>query len=345
MAANFVVTILLGAALNELLGTVNTYQLLVMMPLLTVSLPANAGRFFAEVMRIAAFEVFDTKPYLDRIFRLEPADPFNADFEALGLESIYILHNMGTLLLAFVYYVIVAVFSQLCRRSSHYKINKVGNKLHKELVWGSLITLVTESYSMLTISCMINLRFLSWDAWNTGVMSALSILVTLLLVAYPIYYAWKLTKHFVELDTGYYRRHHYEFYKQLDLRNGKLVLLQPVWFLLRRLIISAMVVFLRTTVIWQIALMTLNVVAQVIIIGRVQPFLTRSEVRYELFSETILMLVMYHMICFTPFVPDLEVRFQLGYLVCGVVGLHFAFTLFSLTRETIRKLRLRYLIH
>jgi len=85
---------------------VNTYQLILMMPLFKVILPANAGMFFAQLMTIAAFEVFDTKPYLDRLLRLEPTDPINSNFESIGLESIYLLHNMGTLVFAFAFFVL-----------------------------------------------------------------------------------------------------------------------------------------------------------------------------------------------------------------------------------------------
>ena len=84
-----------------------------MMPLLTVILPANAGMFFAQIMTISAFEVFDTKPYLDSVLHLEPADPINANFEAVGLESIYFLHNLGTLLFAFVFFLVMVILSKL----------------------------------------------------------------------------------------------------------------------------------------------------------------------------------------------------------------------------------------
>jgi len=84
-----------------------------MMPLMTVILPANAGIFFAQLMQITAFEVLDTKPYLDSYLRLEPADPINANFEAVGLESIYFLHNLGTLLFAFVFFLVMVILSKL----------------------------------------------------------------------------------------------------------------------------------------------------------------------------------------------------------------------------------------
>jgi len=188
---------------------------------------------------------------------------------------------------------------------------------------------------------MINLRFLEWNAVNTSAMSLLAILATLLLLAYPLNYAIKLTNNFEKLQSSKFKTKHSVFYDDLELRNGKLVLMQPLWFLVRRFMISMMVVFLDATVIWQIALMTMNVIVQVIILGRVAPFALRSANKFELFSECIVMLVMYHLICFTPFVPDLEVRFRLGYLVIGVICLHLTISLGILLKDTYRSIRFK----
>jgi len=67
---------------------------------------------------------------------------------------------------------------------------------------------VVESYSMLCISCMINLKNLRWDAVNTVTMSLLAILVTFLLIAYPLYYVWLLTTNFERLTFRSLRQKH-----------------------------------------------------------------------------------------------------------------------------------------
>jgi len=341
MAANFLITFLLAASLNQLLGTINTMQIIVMMPLFEVSLPANAGMFFAQLMSIAAFELFDTKPYLDSALSLAPTEPVNSNFEAAGLESIYLLHNMGTLLMGFTFFVLSAAFSFLCRQCSNEKTNDFGERLHQKLFWGSFINLVVESYSMLAISCMINLKNLRWDAFNTVTMSLLAIVVSLLLLAFPLYYAWLMTAKFDELTFKSMHKKHGAFYEELELRNGKLVLMQPAWFLARRLLLAVMVVFLNTTVIWQIALMNLTVIVQVILLGRVAPFKRRFSNHFETFSECIVMMVMYHLICFTDFMTDLDVRFKLGYTVSAVVCLHLLVSIGLMAKATFKDLRMK----
>jgi len=117
--------------------------------------------------------------------------------------------------------------------------------------------------------------------------------------------------------------------------------MQPIWFLVRRLLLAFMVVFLSTTVIWQISLMAMNVIVQVILLGRVAPFKNRFSNHFEMFSETIVMMVMYHLVCFTPFVPDLKVRFMLGYTVSAVICLHLLVSLVILAKATYKDLRMK----
>jgi len=143
MALNFVLGLLISASLNQLLSMVNTQQLIVMMPLFKVTLPANAGMFFSQMMTIAAFEVIDTKPYLDAMLHLPPTDPVNSNFEAIGLESRYFLHNLGTLALGYVFFLLSVAFASLCRKSSYPNVKYFGETLQTSLFWGSLIELTT----------------------------------------------------------------------------------------------------------------------------------------------------------------------------------------------------------
>ena len=80
-----------------------------------------------------------------------------------------------------------------------------------------------------------------------------------------------------------------------------------------------------------------------IILGRVGPFVEKRKTSFELFSEVSLMLVMYHMICFTPFVPDVQVRFYLGYSVCAVICFHLLISFGLLANWNRGELRIRYI--
>ena len=62
----------------------------------------------------------------------------------------------------------------------------------------------------------------------------------------------------------------------------------------------------------------------------------------EFFNEIVLMLVMYHMLCFSPFVPAIEIRYYIGYSCCLIVSLHLAVSLYFITAEKVRDLILKF---
>ena len=77
MASNFVINILISASLNQLWSMINTQQLIVMMPLFQIQLPANAGMFFRSVMEIAAFDFYDFTDIIHELFQIEGTDPID----------------------------------------------------------------------------------------------------------------------------------------------------------------------------------------------------------------------------------------------------------------------------
>ena len=84
------------------------------MPLFHVQLPANAAIFFRNVMEIAAFDFIELDDTVLEIFQLEALDPIDANFEAVGFQSQYVLINMGSLIIFYlVYFVLCIVVPQL----------------------------------------------------------------------------------------------------------------------------------------------------------------------------------------------------------------------------------------
>ena len=86
-------------------------------------------------------------------------------------------------------------------------------------------------------------------------------------------------------------------------------------------------------------LMAMQIVASVIIIGNVRPYLGSAKMYKEFFNETILMFVMYTIMCFSPWVADVDVRFFIGYITISCVCLHLFVNLFDIVGETYRNVR------
>jgi len=268
---NLVITFLVSASANQVLGMIATQQIIVLLPLFLVQLPANAGVFFNQLNKFTAFDFFDTTPVLNWMLQLEPSDPLNSSFEALGFESIYFLQNLGTLIIAFVVYPQLLIVCWICCRMKNLTVRKYGEKMKRSLYWGYWNSLIFESFSVLVISLFINMKSLSWARFNVGLMSTMAVLALPALLVYPFAYTLYLIYHFEHLKWRSFKEKHGVFYADLDLSKGRVVLFQSFWTLVRKILLSSIILHFNFTVIWQIALMYLLLLVQVYAFGIIEP--------------------------------------------------------------------------
>jgi hypothetical protein len=87
-------------------------------------------------------------------------------------------------------------------------------------------------------------------------------------------------------------------------------------------------------------LMNFSIIAGTIIAGYIE-YDSRSKRNSEFFNETTIMCVLYCMICFSPFVPDIKVRQAVGYFCCLIVSLHLAINLLLISFSTMQQLKLK----
>ena len=78
------------------------------------------------------------------------------------------------------------------------------------------------------------------------------------------------------------------------------------------MILAMTVVWLRRLLVIQFFVFVMCSVAQIILIGTVTPFKTRQENNLETTNEVLTMLIMYHIFCFTDFVPEEKTRYYIG---------------------------------
>ena len=61
----------------------------------------------------------------------------------------------------------------------------------------------------------------------------------------------------------------------------------------------------------------------------------------EYFNEFILMMTMYSILCFTPFVGDLYTQFYMGYVTITIVCLHLIINLFMIFKSTFYEMKMK----
>jgi len=103
---------------------------------------------------------------------------------------------------------------------------------------------------------------------------------------------------------------------------------------------ALVVVLLKEHLIFQIMLMDFSIIAGIIIAGYIH-YRTPEKRKTDLADEAILMCVLYCMVCFSPFVPDIKARRISGYICCIIVSMNIAVNLFLISHFFVQELKRR----
>lgn len=106
---------------------------------------------------------------------------------------------------------------------------------------------------------------------------------------------------------------------------------------------AVIVVVVRDHLYLQVMLKAFSVVGAVIISGAV-PFNLLAKKKTQFLNETIIMLTLYNMICFSPFVPDLEAKQKMGYFCCLVVASHLFLNLYLILSTSFYGLKVKAMV-
>ena len=120
--------------------------------------PANSAIFIELINTIVSLDLIPTESVDEKIYELPEDDPFNVNFEAMGIESKILVGNMGLLLWLIWLYAFIAVIALiLC------KVKPVWEKFGQFIYWNTLIRFYMESYEAVTLLSMLNLSQVDWD--------------------------------------------------------------------------------------------------------------------------------------------------------------------------------------
>lgn len=73
----FTVNTVLNLGLQQIFDLIAALQFIILLPLLDVSMPANAGGFFDIVHDIAAFDVLEIGEFTEHLLSILSTDPLN----------------------------------------------------------------------------------------------------------------------------------------------------------------------------------------------------------------------------------------------------------------------------
>ena len=332
---NFILNFLLSGAMQFLWDLINSQQIVILLPLFASQIPANAMVMFGAIMQIAAFDAIPTDPVYEYL-ELDGKDPINDNFESVGFETILIMHNLGSLALFIALSPLYYIYYFLLGCCSHYKkIEEKRKQLGKTIFWGLLLRLIMESYMIVVICCLINVQQLDWsDDWNSF-NSGLSIAFFVIFMAFPIlstlylYCNWKRTGQsgfetsFGELWAGY------------SIESKKVLIYLAVDYA-RKVLMGVAVAVYTTSLFAQYMLLIFTSLSLVAAAGAIHIYDVRSEKTKIIINELVLMVMMYHILTFTDWVPNPETRYKIGYSLIGCLACGLLYNMQGLIIQTYR---------
>ena len=175
-------------------------------------------------------------------------------------------------------------------------------------------------------------------------------LAIICLVAYitiPLFTMIVLLCYFDKIREKDFAERFEALYSGLQHKNGRIVLLEPIAFLVRRLIIASLIIFGTKVFFYQ--MMTL-IMANLLVLCL--PFVIKSLVdKQELLLQTISeVCIMISTFCFIAFnIVSVEDNFTLGYFTIGVTGVYISICALIILRNFVihmrNELRLRLVLH
>lgn len=260
--------------------------------------------------KVASFSYIDVNGLINNVLHLQPTSALNNKLDQQGYSSMYFSNNLGTLNLVFLGYFVgiflMMYFKRSARTNSHNSTrNKfLANYLKDLLMYGYIIQTIMQSYSNISICFCIALLFLKFGSYGEVIQSLYGIVFGIIMIGSPFFVIY-LYRNWKEIHTEKHKKRLYkELYVGLNLERGPKVLLWPFYFMIRRLLLGIAVVFARDCLSGQIFLVAFNIVIAVILIGELDPFETNFKRRIEYFNEINTILIMYTILCFSPFVPS-----------------------------------------
>jgi hypothetical protein len=99
----------------------------------------------------------DLNPYINTILNLNSTEPFNVVFDEMGYNSMFLSNNMGTLNLAYFFYLggLMVMYYYSTRKNKSKADKRFYKKLHAMFVYNYIISTVLESYSNIAVCTFI----------------------------------------------------------------------------------------------------------------------------------------------------------------------------------------------
>lgn len=175
--------------------------------------------------------------------------------------------------------------------------------------------------------------------YNNLFTFAIAITIAIMPFYTTLFYGWKFNK----LDDEEFASKFGTLYSGLNLdmaehtrRNG---LFFPFFFILRRLLFVFAAIYMESFLWLQLAIQFFCSVWMMIYLLTFWPFKDKIFTKVEVMNEVTSLLLLYHMLTFTDWVPRAETRYVMGWSFIGITSGNLAIHMLLLIRNSINDIK------
>lgn len=193
---------------------------------------------------MATFDILPTDDYFPVIFDLPDTGAINERFADVDYGSTILIMNLGTLFVVAVSMAANYLLYFCCHKCTGRRCDKWNSWLLEGLFWTSLVDYCMESYIEVAYAVVINAYDLNWTSWGCYFSNIFIIPFLGIVVGFPIWLAIFLYNNYDELRFQHVKDKFEPAFLHLEFFDKPNAIWQPVYFVVRRLIIVlASVVF------------------------------------------------------------------------------------------------------
>ena len=184
------------------------------------------------------------------------------------------INNLGTMIFFYILYPVLMIFHAICAKFCRCMLccRKMQKSLKRTLYYKLIIGVIFESYALVALSCCVGLQILNFSSPGLIVQSVTCLFFSVFIISMPFMMIKHVVQNFAALEEYKMKKRVGTLYDELNLRKGVKIFLQPVFFLLRRLILICTIVFLRGFLVGQISVIILQSMISLSILTYIKAF-------------------------------------------------------------------------
>ena len=343
---NLITNIAFSSSMYLLWGLINTLQMILYLPMLEVSFPANVKFLYSILLPVACLDLIPSEYTTELVFDFSDDldSPYSNILEELGYETHNSISNLGSIFTYFAIFVVGTVFMSVLKLTGLKikRIKKLYRFLKDMLIFNGFILLFMEGCMEVVISAYVNLSsnlLYTWSDKFSYYFSYVALAINLILLPLGLIFVMNVRKK--ALANKYWQKRFGSIYEGVKI--------DSIWSLsynliqLTRRLIFLFVVFHPgfelPSALRILMIIYLNLFFNIYQVG-VRPFEVPSKNNLENFNETIIFCVTFFVMLFTEYL-NIEQQNIAGWATIGLVSLNILVNLITMVAPPVYTLYLK----